>query len=126
MRFAASGRASATDPNYYVFNDCTVAAAAGNTVPDGAYYLGRPWSMYSRVVFQSSDLSAVINHAGWHIWNTGDERTSNVTYAEYKNTGAGAVGPRATFSTELGAPVKIQSVLGCAYAQAGYYDATYV
>ncbi|KAH8904475.1 family 8 carbohydrate esterase [Coniochaeta sp. PMI_546] len=122
----ASGRASATDPNYYVFNDCNVAAADGNVVTDGAYYLGRPWSMYAKVVFQRSALSAVINPAGWHIWNVGDERTSNVTFAEFGNTGAGSVGPRANFSTALSKPVKIQSVLGCGYAKAGYFDASYM
>ncbi len=109
-----------------MFNDCTVAAADGNVVPNGAYYLGRPWSMYAKVVFQRSALSAVINPAGWHIWNVGDERTSTVTFAEFGNTGAGAVGPRANFSTALNNLVTIQSVLGCGYAQAGYYDASYM
>lgn len=82
--------------------------------------------MYAKVVFQRSALSAVINPAGWHIWNVGDERTSNVTFAEFGNTGAGSVGPRANFSTALSKPVKIQSVLGCGYAKAGYFDASYM
>ena len=122
----ASGRSSATDPNYYVFNNCDVSAAVGNIVADGVYFLGRPWSMYAKVVFQRSSLSKVINFAGWHVWNVGDERTSNVTFAEYGNTGAGAAGPRAKFSTALANPVKIESVLGCGYAKAGYFDAEYM
>lgn len=93
---------------------------------NGAYYLGRPWSMYAKVVFQRSSLSAVINRAGWHIWNVGDERTSSVTFAEYGNTGAGAVGPRASFSTTLSKPVNIDSVLGSGYATAGYFDGSYM
>lgn len=39
----ANGRPSSTDPSFYVFDRCTIAAAAGNSVPTGAYYLGRPW-----------------------------------------------------------------------------------
>ncbi|KAB5583252.1 pectin lyase fold/virulence factor [Coniochaeta sp. 2T2.1] len=122
----ASGRSSSTDPNYYVFNNCDVSAADGNAVADGAYFLGRPWSMFAKVVFQRSSLSKAINPAGWHIWNVGDERTSNVTFAEFGNTGAGAAGPRANFSTALARPVKIGSVLGCGYARAGYFDAEYM
>lgn len=82
--------------------------------------------MYAKVVFQKSLLSAVINPAGWHIWNTGDERTSNVTFGEYGNTGAGAAGPRAGFATALSKAVKIQSVLGCGYEKAGYFDGSYM
>jgi pectinesterase len=82
--------------------------------------------MYAKVVFQKSTLSAVINPAGWHIWNVGDERTSGVTFAEYGNTGAGAAGPRANFASSLSSPITIQSVLGGDYAKAGYFDATYM
>ncbi|KAM7224091.1 Pectin lyase fold/virulence factor [Rhypophila decipiens] len=123
----ASGRDSSTNPNYYVFNSCSIAAASGNSVKDGAFYLGRPWREYARVVFQRTSMTSVINPAGWRIWNSGDERTSNVFFGEYGNTGSGgASGSRASFSTKLSAPVSISAVLGSGYASAGYYDASYL
>ncbi|KAK3955601.1 pectin lyase fold/virulence factor [Pseudoneurospora amorphoporcata] len=122
----ASGRDSSSNPNNYVFNACTVAAADGNTVASGAYYLGRPWREYARVTFQKTSMTNVINAAGWKIWNTGDERTSNVAFTEYSNTGAGASGTRASFSSKLGSAVKIETVLGSAYASQGYYDSSYM
>lgn len=109
----ANGRDSSSNPSYYVINNSRVAAAPGNSVTDGAYYLGRPWGDYARVVFQNSELSAVINDAGWHIWNTGDERTDNVLFGEYDNTGDGAWNSgRASFATQLSSAVSITTILG--------------
>ncbi|KAK3401596.1 pectin lyase fold/virulence factor [Sordaria brevicollis] len=122
----ASGRDSSSNPNNYVFNSCTISAAAGQSVSAGAYYLGRPWREYARVTFQKTSMTNVINPAGWKIWNTGDERTSNVQFTEYANTGAGASGTRASFSKKLGSAVQIQSVLGSSYASQAYYDASYM
>ena len=102
-----------------------MAAAAGQSVPAGAYYLGRPWAEYARVVVQRTDMTSVVNPAGWRVWNTGDERTGHVVFGEYANTGAGAAGTRAAFATKLAAPVSMASVLGSGYASAAYYDAAY-
>jgi pectinesterase len=109
-----------------VFNNCNVAAASGNTVPKGAYYLGRPWAEYARVVFQKTSMSEVINSAGWRIWNSGDERTGHVLFGEYGNTGTGAAGTRASFSTKLSSAVTMSSVLGSNYQSAKYFDASYL
>ncbi|KAK3492245.1 pectinesterase precursor [Neurospora hispaniola] len=122
----ASGRDSSSNPANYVFNSCSIAAAAGNNVPSGAYYLGRPWRQFARVTFQKTSMTNVINPAGWQIWNNGDARTSNVEFGEYANTGAGASGARASFSKKLGSPVKIESVLGSRYTRQGYYDSSYM
>lgn len=121
----ASGRSSATS-SYYVFNKATVAAAPGKSVTSGAYYLGRPWGDYARVAFQSSSLSSVINGAGWHIWNTGDDNTDHVSFGEYGNTGAGASGTRASFATKLSSPLAIGSILGSSYASQYYVDTSYL
>ncbi|GIZ39949.1 hypothetical protein CKM354_000331000 [Cercospora kikuchii] len=121
----ASGRSS-NDAGYYVINKSTVAAASGNTVPAGAYYLGRPWRNYARVIFQSTSMTNVINPAGWRIWNTGDERTDQVTFGEYANTGAGSQGTRASFSTKLSSPISISTVLGSGYASASWVDTAYL
>lgn len=121
----ASGRAS-NDDGYYVINKGTIAAAAGNTVPAGAYYLGRPWGAFARVVFQSTSMSNVINAKGWSVWQTSDTRTSNVVFEEYGNTGAGASGTRATFSKKISSPIAITTVLGSGYASAKYVDTSYM
>eukprot|EP00268_Persea_americana_P036489 TRINITY_DN3596_c0_g1_i5.p1 TRINITY_DN3596_c0_g1~~TRINITY_DN3596_c0_g1_i5.p1 ORF type:complete len:579 (-),score=57.29 TRINITY_DN3596_c0_g1_i5:303-2039(-) len=52
-------------------------------------YLGRPWKEYSRTVFMQSEISDVINPAGWHEWN-GNFALDTLYYGEYQNTGAGA------------------------------------
>ncbi|GKT45018.1 pectinesterase [Colletotrichum spaethianum] len=122
----ANGRQSASDKSYYVFNSCTVAAASGNTVADGAYYLGRPWREFAQVVFQKTSMTGVINSAGWKNWNTGDDRTSNVLFGEYQNTGIGSQGTRASFSKKLSSAISISSILGSSYSSAGYYDAAYM
>jgi pectinesterase len=67
-------------------------------------------------------MGAVINKTGWHEWNKGDARTSNVSYGEYKNSGPGAGGPRASFAKTLGSPVSMGSILG----GAGWVDKKYV
>ncbi|KAI1073814.1 family 8 carbohydrate esterase [Whalleya microplaca] len=122
----ANGREDASSSSYYVFNNCDIAGVSGSSVPEGAYYLGRPWRAYARVVFQNTAMTNVINSKGWSIWNTGDERTGNVLFGEYKNSGDGASGTRASFATTLSSAVSIASILGSSYSSAGYYDASYM
>ncbi|RYP93111.1 hypothetical protein DL770_000768 [Monosporascus sp. CRB-9-2] len=126
VEMTANGREDDSSPSFYVFNNCNVAAASGHNVPNGAYYLGRPWREYARVVFQNTALSAVINPDGWRIWNSGDPRTDGVLFGEYANSGEGASTNRADFATILNSPVAITTILGSGYASAGYYDASYM
>lgn len=60
----ANNRASASDPAWYVFDTSTITAAPGWTTT-GANYLGRPWGIEARVIFQKCSLSNVINAQGW-------------------------------------------------------------
>lgn len=120
----ANGRDSASNPSYYVINKSKVSAASGNTVKAGAYYLGRPWRNYARVVFQSTSMTNVINAAGWKNWNAGDERTDKVEFGEYANTGDGSKGTRASFSKKLSAAVSISTVLGSDYKN--WVDTSYL
>ncbi|KAK4247298.1 carbohydrate esterase [Corynascus novoguineensis] len=120
----ASGRDSTENPSYYVVHNSAVAAKEGNSVPAGAYYLGRPWRNYARVVFQQTSLSGVVNGAGWRVWNDGDERIDGVEFGEYGNTGDGAKGTRASFSKQLSGPVSIETVLGSDYAS--WVDTSYL
>ena len=121
---AASGRSS-DDAYYYVINNSTVAAASGASVTSGAYYLGRPWRDYARVIFQDSSLSDVINAAGWEEWSSSDPRTDNVEFGEYGNTGDGSdTSDRASFSEVLSAPIDMATVLGS--TSASFIDSSYL
>jgi pectinesterase len=120
----ANGRDSSSNPSYYVINKSKIHAASGNNVPAGAYYLGRPWRNYARVVFQSTSLTNAINGAGWTKWNTGDERTDKVEFGEFGNSGDGSKGSRAAFSKKLGSAVSISTVLGSDYKS--WVDETYL
>lgn len=122
----ASGRASSSSSSYYVINNSKVAAAPGNSVSSGAFYLGRPWGAYARVAFQATSMTNVISSAGWKIWNDGDPRTDHVEFGEYENSGAGSQGTRASFAKKLSAPVAISSVLGSNYASASWVDIAYL
>jgi pectinesterase len=60
----ANSRTLSTDIGWYVFDTCTVEAASGYSLA-GEVYLGRPWRILARVIFQNSVLSNIINAAGW-------------------------------------------------------------
>ncbi|KAK7686350.1 hypothetical protein QCA50_010574 [Cerrena zonata] len=99
----ASGRSS-DDNNWYVIDNSKIQGT-------GTAYLGRPWRDYARVVFQNCNLGSNVPAAGWSIWNVGDDQTDHVTYAEFNNTGPGALGARANFSSKLSSPVSRSTVL---------------
>ena len=71
-------------------------------------------------------MSSVINGAGWRTWNSGDDRTSDVLFGEYGNSGPGSQGNRAPFSKKLGSAVSISTILGSGVSKKGYYDASYM
>lgn len=52
-------------------------------------YLGRPWKMYSRVVYMLSSMGDHIHPQGWLEWN-GDFALDTLYYGEYMNDGPGA------------------------------------
>ena len=120
----ANGRATSSDPSYYVINKSTIDKTSSSTVGTGTVYLGRPWSQYARVVVQNTVLGSIINAAGWEVWSSSDARTGSVTFEEYGNTGTGASGTRASFSSKLSSAVTISSVLGSSYTS--WVDAAYV
>jgi len=120
----ANGRASSTDTSYYVINKSSVDTSTSSTAGSGTVYLGRPWSEYARVDFQNTVLGAIINSAGWEQWSTSTPNTADVTFQEYGNTGTGASGTRASFSTKLSSAVTISTILGSTYT--GWVDTTYL
>jgi len=97
----ADGPSSSAD-GIFVINQSNIIlspnAAAGTS---GRVFLGRPWTDTARVVFSNSVLGSHISPAGWSIWSTATPNTDHVLFAEFANTGPGAEGARANFSTEL-------------------------
>ncbi|TVY83814.1 Pectinesterase [Lachnellula suecica] len=120
----ASGRPSSTDVSYYVINKSSVAASGSSTAGTGTVYLGRPWAEYARVLFQDTVLSGIINSAGWEVWSSSTPNTADVSFEEYGNTGAGASGTRASFSSKASSVVTISTILGSTYT--GWVDTTYL
>lgn len=127
----ASGRSSAANLSWYVINNSTVDGI-NSSIAAGTNYLGRPWQSFARVVFQNTYLSEVIKPAGWSVWSTavnGSTNIGNVTLAEYGNYGPGSVleeGPRADFSVQFEEPVAIESVLGSAWRGEWWVDLNYM
>ncbi|KAG7388479.1 hypothetical protein PHYBOEH_007851 [Phytophthora boehmeriae] len=118
----ANGRDTEDNPSYYVFNRAKVFGNAKN----GTNYLGRPWRTYSRVVWQNSELSDVINPEGWKPWNNVSS-TDNVYYKEFNNSGLGATpDKRAAFSGQLTEAVGITEILGKDFASEWWVDSNYL
>ena len=70
----------------FVFNNCTITLADSVN----AMYLGRPWRAYSMTVFMNCTLPKGIQPAGWDNWRN-PENEKTVRYAEYNNSGEGAI-----------------------------------
>jgi pectinesterase len=87
----AQGRAGPNDPSGFSFHLCEICADedlihAGSAVET---YLGRPWKLYSRVVFMKCTMSQIVHPKGWLEWN-GSTMVSDLFYGEYENKGKGA------------------------------------
>jgi pectinesterase len=115
----AQSRTSPTQPTGYVILNSRVTAAFDTPAPPpnapGAastraahrsIFLGRPWRPYSRVIFMTTELPDTLDPAGWSLWNPKDTTPPLAYYAEYRNTGPGAVSnsapsTRASWSHQL-------------------------
>ena len=95
---AAQSRPNAAAAGGFVFNECYVTQTITYGDTQGLTYLGRPYSNFSVAVYTNSYLDSSINPAGWSVWQANNPQTSNVTFAEYNNTGPGSLGKRAPFS----------------------------
>jgi len=70
----------------FVFMNCELQAAKGIT----NVYLGRPWRPYAKTVFLNCELGKHIVPEGWKEWSNTENLNSSY-YAEYNNSGPGAV-----------------------------------
>ncbi|CAH0518684.1 unnamed protein product [Peronospora belbahrii] len=118
----ANGNKNCSNSSTFVFNHANVFGCSGVHTT----YLRRPWSPYARVVWQNSELSDVVNPAGWDTWN-GDTDTSRLYFKEYCNSGLGAdTSMRAKFSDLLSGPVDITEILGQDNKSMWWFDSTFL
>ncbi|CAI0459614.1 unnamed protein product, partial [Linum tenue] len=80
----AQGRATANDPSGFVFFGGSVGASPGVSI-----FLGRAYGPYSRVIFQSTYMTAAVDPRGWDAWRyAGQEK--NIFYVEANCKGPGS------------------------------------
>ncbi|KAH6904435.1 pectinesterase [Coprinopsis sp. MPI-PUGE-AT-0042] len=122
----ASGRES-NDAGSYVFEKNTIVLASGSSNLNNKAYLGRPWGAYAKVVFKSTVINAPLNNALWSVWNTGDERTSNILFGDYNTTGIGGIS-RPGFAKALSASEAGQYNIGSAVGSdyGSWVDSSYL
>ncbi|KAH7267916.1 pectin lyase fold/virulence factor [Fusarium solani] len=94
-----------------------IEAAAGYTATGGVY-LGRPWGVDARVIYQYCSLSNIINSHGWNTMAP----SATPTFMEYSNRGAGATTTARQFETEATAAVGLSDLFP---AGSAWIDHTY-
>ncbi|KAK8957347.1 putative pectinesterase/pectinesterase inhibitor 34 [Platanthera zijinensis] len=87
------------DPNQNTgisIHSCQILPAADLSGTNSSFqtFLGRPWKLYSRVVYMMSYIGAHVEPSGWLEWNQ-TFALDTLYYGEYMNNGPGAaVGKR--------------------------------
>lgn len=82
----AQSRVSVDQNTGYVFRHARITT---EDLQGKQFYLGRPWRMYSRVVFLSSEMPASLNPEGWSPWKRGGT-LDQAFYGEWDSIGPGA------------------------------------
>ncbi|KAK2764278.1 hypothetical protein FQN54_008970 [Arachnomyces sp. PD_36] len=103
----ANSREEEDDTSWYVFDHSTITAAEGISV-DGEVYLGRPWRGLSRVIYQNSELTAVVHPEGWTTMAEG----ATPVYEEWENTGDGSDTSERLYLTEAAGAVTKEQLFG--------------
>ncbi|OMO67077.1 Pectinesterase, catalytic [Corchorus capsularis] len=87
----AQGRDDPNQNTGIVIHRSRIGATSDLLAVKGSFetYLGRPWKEYSRTIIMRSEISDIIQPAGWYPWD-GTFALNTLTYREYQNTGAGA------------------------------------
>ncbi|KAJ4188416.1 hypothetical protein NW755_006576 [Fusarium falciforme] len=118
----AMHRSTTSETTWYVINNSTIEAAAGYTATGGVY-LGRPWGVDARVIYQYCSLSNIINA---HGWNTMAPSATPIpllrTFMEYSNSGAGATTTARQFETKATAAAGLSDLFP---AGSAWIDHTY-
>ena len=89
----AQSRTSPVQTTGYVITNSRVISSidpSTKTPQRSGFFLGRPWRLYSRVIFMNTELPADLDPQGWSVWNKSDAYPPQAFYAEFHNTGPGA------------------------------------
>ncbi|KAG5638852.1 hypothetical protein H0H81_009403 [Sphagnurus paluster] len=125
----ASGRQSNDSGSYVFDNNKIILAPDAVNGTEGKVYFGRPWGAFAKVIFKNTVVTAPFNKALWSVWNTNDERTSDIFFGEYNSTGSVVTdASRPSFATLLSeseaAKYTIASAVGSDWAS--WVDASYL
>ncbi|KAI5556528.1 hypothetical protein POPTR_018G051400v4 [Populus trichocarpa] len=87
----AQGRSDPNENTGIVIQKCRIGATQDLLAAKSSFrsYLGRPWKLYSRTIVMQTEISDIIDPAGWFEWD-GDFALDTLVYREYQNTGPGA------------------------------------
>ncbi|MCE1155360.1 MAG: pectinesterase family protein [Bacteroidales bacterium] len=84
----------------FIFRECAITAAPG--VPDGSFYLGRPWNSMAGSFYLNCILGPHINAKGWKEWNGNESSASFAEFGSKKPDGSAAdVSQRVSWSFQL-------------------------
>jgi pectin methylesterase-like acyl-CoA thioesterase len=84
--FTAQSKFYPQEDSGYVFDHCKLTAEHGLQHA----FLGRPWRVYSTVVYLNTEMDAPIDPAGWLEWmHDNVSGLATAYYAEYNSTGPG-------------------------------------
>ncbi|CAI7651564.1 unnamed protein product [Penicillium manginii] len=103
----ANSRETSDDTAWYAIDNCNIQAASGTDL-DGDVYLGRPWRVLARVIYQNSELGSLINSKGWTTMADG----ATPFYYEFNNSGDGSDTSARLYETSISAAVTKTTVLG--------------
>jgi pectinesterase len=100
-------------PYGFVFSHCKITAEPGATWKT---HLGRPWRPYASVLYLNTEMTGIIEPAGWNNWSK-TENEATARYAEYNSSGPGGItGGRVAWSKQLtaeeAAAITVEKVLG--------------
>ncbi|KAH6764085.1 Plant invertase/pectin methylesterase inhibitor superfamily [Perilla frutescens var. frutescens] len=103
----AHGRIDPGQSTGFVFHNCVIngteayVALYRSNPKVHSNFLGRPWKAYSRTVFVSCNLEAIVTLDGWMPWD-GEFALNTLYYGEYKNVGAGSpTSKRVSWSSQI-------------------------
>ncbi|KAJ5166316.1 pectinesterase A [Penicillium canariense] len=106
----ANSREESSDTSWYAIDNCNIKPASGMDL-DSEVYLGRPWRVLARVIYQNSELGSLINAKGWTTMADG----ATPLYYEYNNSGDGSDTAEREYETSISAGVTKTTVLGSDY-----------
>ncbi|CAK8540933.1 unnamed protein product [Lathyrus sativus] len=90
---AQGGEHDPSIPFGFVLQFCNIYADSNllPVVETTKTYLGRPWRAHSKTVFMQSNITSVVSPEGWSEWVGHPEYSDTLYYAEFQNSGPGAV-----------------------------------